>query len=128
VRGRPQRACTRVPLALTPGTFAVESTVHLVLRLRGGMFHSTSGRVDNLATRLEELVPQIDVEVTAPGGAVYTLRVDTLAPAAALEPLLRRAMAEAAEEAAAVALVATKERELADAKAQLAARKRARRA
>ncbi len=103
---------------------AAESVLHLVLRLRGGMFHYTSGRVDNLATQLQERAPQLDVEVTAPGGAVFTLRVDTLAPAAALEPLLRRAMADAEAEAR----VAELERELADAKAQLAARKRARRA
>jgi large subunit ribosomal protein L40e len=101
--------------------------LHLVLRLRGGMFHETSGRVNNLATQLEERAPQLDVEVTAPGGAVYTLRVDTLAPAAALEPLLRRAMAaDAAAEAAAEALVAEKARELEEAQAQLAARKRRR--
>ncbi len=103
--------------------------MHLVLRLRGGMYHETSGRVDNLATQLEQRAPQIHVEVTAPGGAVYTLLVDTLAPAAALEPLLRRAMAAAAaEDAEAEALVAQKERELADALALLAARKGARRA
>ena len=126
-----------------------ESTLHLVLRLRGGMFQETSGRVDNQVAALQALVPMLDVEVVAPDGATHTLRVDTLAPVAALAPLLERAMRGAAAQdsdadadgeegaddedggdvAALEAQVAAAARALEDATAQLAARKkRARRA
>ena len=112
-----------------------ESTLHLILSLRGGMYHETSGRVDNQVAALQALVPMLDVEVVAPDGATHTLRVDTLAPVSALAPLLQRAMhggedeGEDAEEVAALeARVAEAERALEDATAQLAARKRARRA
>lgn len=69
-----------------------ESTLHLVLRLRGAMYHETSGRNDNVLAELSEYFPQLDVEVRLPNGTIHTLRVDTLAPIAALAPLLRRAM------------------------------------
>ena len=51
-----------------------ESTLHLVLRLRGGMFHHTSARRD--FETLEEQFPQdIDVDVLFPGGGRSTLSI-----------------------------------------------------
>ena len=73
-----------------------ESVVHLVLRLRGGMFTESSGRVDNEVSTLQAVLPRFDAEVLMPDGTTHTLRVDTLAPVAALVPLLQRAIADAA--------------------------------
>ena len=65
-----------------------ESTLHLVLRLRGGMFHATSGRVDEQLTTLKELHDTIPVTVNIVGGPMVELQVDPLAPGAALSSLL----------------------------------------
>lgn len=75
-----------------------EHTIHIVPRLRGGMFAESSGRADNKALSLQTIVPTLDVEVIAPDGVTHTLRVDTLAPVAALATLLRRAMLTADEQ------------------------------
>ncbi len=97
------------------------STVHLVLRLRGAMFHKTSGRADNRKTTLKARAPLLDVDVCAPDGETYKLRVDPWAPVAALGPLLKKAMRDAAEELKLEAAVVDAERAL---QAALAARER----
>ncbi len=71
-----------------------DTTLHLVLRLRGGMFHTSSGRVDNRAAELNAFKKQLNVNITTPDGQTYRLRCDTLAPVAALVPLLQDAMRE----------------------------------
>ena len=68
-----------------------ESTITMVLRLRGGMFHDTSGRVDNRVANLAAAVPKVEVKVTL-DGRVHAFEVDTLAPVAALEELLHSAL------------------------------------
>jgi hypothetical protein len=74
-----------------------EDTLHLMLRLRGGMFHKTSGRVDNAPAALRKrrrAPPRLRVAVKAPDGHDYILpNVDMLAPIAALTPMLAAAMA-----------------------------------
>ena len=72
-----------------------DSTLTLVLRLRGAMFHDTSGRIDNRVADLAAAVPTVDVEVTV-DGRVYRFTVDTLAPVAALEDLLHASVGIAA--------------------------------
>ena len=110
--------------------------LHLVLRLRGGMFHETSGREDNEPVAAPAPEPLL-VEVRAPDGTVHTLRVGELAPVAALAPMLQRAMSGgAAADAAAPdhieralqAEVAAAQAALETARAEKAQRKRARRA
>ena len=114
-------------------------TLHLVLRLRGGMFAESSGRVDNEVTTLSALMPQLEVEVQAPDGSAHMLLVDTLAPVAALSPMLQRAISDVATAAAEAedddtlarleAEAEAKKREYDALMAQLeAARKRSRRA
>jgi len=89
-----------------------ESALNLVLRLRGGMYHSTSGRVDNQLAALAALFPQLPVCVHLPGlEQPIELQVDPLAPGEALSELLAAKLAEA--EAAAAEL------ELADAREAL---------
>ena len=117
-----------------------QSTIHLVLRLRGGMFHNSSGRADN--DELLEADP-IKVEVRAPDGTLHTLRADCNAPVSELVPLLEQAMRgdepssddedededeSEEDEADLEARVADAEAALAAARAQLASRKRGRRA
>ncbi len=68
-----------------------ECTLHLVLRLRGGMFHKSSGRADN--EQLHATPSRLAVEIRAPDGTTHTLRVDKDTSVAALAPLLKRAMA-----------------------------------
>lgn len=109
-----------------------ESMLHIVQRLRGGMYHESSGRADN--DELDEEPELMRVDVRAPDGTVHTLRADRSAPAAALVPLLEQAMRAAEsssddeDEAALEARVADAEAALAAARAQLASRKRGRRA
>jgi hypothetical protein len=75
---------------------SAEQTVYLLFRLCGGMFHETSGRVDNaLVGALHDAVPQLRVCIHAPGGQQYTVEIDPLAPVAALAPLLTRAIKKA---------------------------------
>ena len=68
-----------------------ECTLHLVLRLRGGMFHKSSGRADN--EQLHAPPSRLAVEIRAPDGTMHTLRVDKDTSVASLAPLLKRAMA-----------------------------------
>ena len=101
----------------------MESTLYLMLRLRGGMWHHTSGRSDNEELRAPP--SRFAVDVRAPGGATYTLHVDKGTPVAALAPLLKRAMAgeaddDSAEEDDARAEIAALEARLAEAQAALA--------
>ena len=76
-----------------------ESTLHMVLRLRGGMFSETSGRVDNQALELSTIMPQLTVSVEVldtAGNALkhVELTIDTMAPGAALVPMLEEALAK----------------------------------
>ncbi len=76
-----------------------ESTLHLVLRLRGGMFHESSGRADNEPVSAPPAQPRrIAVEVRTPDGATHTLRIIESARVSALEELLERAMAGEADD------------------------------
>ena len=79
-----------------------ESTIHLVLRLRGGMYHRSSGRVDNQLATLAELQPTIpvNVEVMGADGTARTveLRIDPMSPGKALSDLLAAKLAEDMEE------------------------------
>ncbi len=100
-----------------------ESMLHLVLRLRGGMWHHTSGRSDN--KELSTPPSRFAVEVRAPDGVMYTLCVDKGTPVAALEPLLKRAMAGESDDSEedssdAGAEIAPLEASLAEAQAALA--------
>ena len=74
-------------LAYTDG-HRIDSIVHLVLRLRGGMYHETSGRFDNAAIGLAK---QLAVTVSL-GDKSYTLQCDPFAPVAALSTLLKAAV------------------------------------
>ena len=96
------------------------SVLHLVLRLRGGMFQETSGRVDNEVASLQAVLPRFDAKVLMPDGTTHTLRVDTLAPVAALAPLLERAISDAAAAAS-----EESEEEIEDIEAQVAEAQRA---
>lgn len=75
-----------------------ESTLHLVLRLRGGMFHRSSGRVDNQLAKLAELQPTIPVQVEVLGKdgtpRMVELRVDPMSPGEALSELLTAKLAD----------------------------------
>ena len=108
-----------------------ESTMHLALRLRGGMFHTTSGRKDNKQAG-DEPEPPLLIEVRSPDGSTHMLRVDPLAPVAALPPMLKQALGgredEAKEFAALEAEKAEAQAALDAARARLESRKRARRA
>jgi ubiquitin C len=63
-----------------------ESTLHLVLRLLGGMFDTTSGRVDNQLEALANVCPSLPVRIHLPEtpGATLLLEIDPLAPGDAL--------------------------------------------
>jgi len=99
-----------------------ESTLQLVIRLRGGMFSETSGRVDNQALELSTIMPQLTVSVEVldtAGNALkhVELTIDTMAPGAALVPMLEEALAkqecdeaEAAVAAAQAALAGARSR------------------
>ena len=108
-----------------------ESTMHLLLRLRGGMFHATSGRKDNKRAGAEPEPPLL-IEVRAPDGSTHMLRVDPLAPVAALPPMLKQAMGASDDEAKEIAALEAEKAEaqaaLDAARARLESRKRARRA
>lgn len=69
-----------------------DAMLDLTLRLGGGMFHATSGRKDNACLGAEPAEPPLLIEVRAPDGSTHMLRVDPLAPAAALSPLLKQAI------------------------------------
>lgn len=66
--------------------------IHLVLRLRGGMMHETSGRADNEVVTLAQAHPSLSVRVSY-GGRDYKLAVYPLAPGDALGALLADAVA-----------------------------------
>ena len=107
-------------------------TLHLVLRLRGGMFHETSGRKDNKRVRAPRR-RYLNVEVLAPGGETHVLPLPAETPMAALAQMLQGTLRDAAEDdaaelAALEARVASAKAELEAASDELAARKRARRA
>jgi ubiquitin len=72
-----------------------KSTLHLVLRLRGGMYHETSGRADNDVSLLAREQKRMPITVTCEG-RTFDLVCDVLAPVAALSGLLQAAMAEGA--------------------------------
>jgi hypothetical protein len=112
--------------------------MHLVLRLRGGDgSYRPPGRVNDLHAALAAQLPQLLVDVTAPDGQQYTLTVDTLAPVAALGPLLQHAMiteiatvderGDADEPAASQARARAAQRERQEAEEHLAVHRPARR-
>ena len=97
-----------------------ESTLHMVLKLRGGMYHATSGRADNQVTALAKAVPAMPVEVVY-DGRTFSFEMDPLAPAAAIDDLLQTALDEEEEDDEEMDAVASKEAEVAELQARLAA-------
>ena len=70
--------------------------IDMICKQVGGMFHETSGRVDNQLLKLKELHPTIKVQIRLPQEdaepRIIELDVDPLSPGAALSTLLQRAL------------------------------------
>ncbi|CAB9513141.1 Polyubiquitin (Fragment) [Seminavis robusta] len=69
-----------------------ESTLHLILRLRGGMYHESSGRVDNETLEEERRGGKASVEtkLLLPGGRSERIRIGLFCTAAKLKLILTR--------------------------------------
>lgn len=79
-----------------------EHTIHLTLRLRGGMFHPTSGRADNDALSMDSARPPVTLRVLTAddeaGQPAAEVTVDALSTVEHVRDVLARGPAGAAEE------------------------------